>query len=277
MTGAGPAVTTLSPAAARAAAVVVAGLVGLLIGSFLNVVIYRVPRGLSVVRPGSFCPTCGTPVRSSDNVPVLSWLLLRGRCRSCRSPISPRYPLVEALTGGLFALVAVVAGPHPVVPACCALAATFLALAAIDLDRQPSPPAVSLIGGGLALALLLWPSVRADTWRPFTTAALAGGAALAVAGPAWLAATSAPWRGALFSLVPLGVLLGWLGQGCPGAALSGAGLAVAGAVMIGLAWPGPARGAPGPWRVVSGLPLAVSLGAVAAFAIAAAQGALSGG
>ena len=68
---------------------------GLAIGSFLNVVIYRVPRGLSIVSPRSACPTCGAPIKERDNLPVLSWLLLRGRCRNCRSSISTRYPLVE--------------------------------------------------------------------------------------------------------------------------------------------------------------------------------------
>jgi len=75
---------------------------GLLFGSFLNVCIYRLPRGLSVVRPRSSCPGCGKLVRSYDNIPVLSWLILRGRCRQCKQPISARYVVVELLTGGLF-------------------------------------------------------------------------------------------------------------------------------------------------------------------------------
>ena len=82
---------------------VVGGVVGLIAGSFLNVVAYRVPRGLSVVRPRSACPGCGHEIRSRDNVPVLSWLLLRGRCRDCGSGISMRYPLVEAGTAAAFA------------------------------------------------------------------------------------------------------------------------------------------------------------------------------
>src|SRR3954468_18624966 len=76
---------------------------GLFGGSFLNVVIYRVPRGLSVVRPGSHCPACSKPIRPWDNVPVLGWLLLRGKARCCGVPVSPRYPLVEAI-GGLLSL-----------------------------------------------------------------------------------------------------------------------------------------------------------------------------
>ena len=78
---------------------------GALIGSFLNVVIYRVPAGLSIVRPPSACPGCRTAIRARDNVPVLSWLVLRGRCRSCAEPISRRYPAVELLTAVLFVAV----------------------------------------------------------------------------------------------------------------------------------------------------------------------------
>jgi leader peptidase (prepilin peptidase) / N-methyltransferase len=88
-----------------AAAVILAGVVGLLIGSFLNVVVWRLPRGESLSRPRSRCPSCGTPIRPYDNVPVLSWLALRGRCRDCGAPISPRYPAVEVVTGVLYALV----------------------------------------------------------------------------------------------------------------------------------------------------------------------------
>jgi len=83
--------------------VVTAGLFGAVWGSFFNVAIVRVPRGESIVRPGSRCPHCGAPVRAADNIPILSYLVLRGRCRSCRAPISARYPLVEALAGLLAA------------------------------------------------------------------------------------------------------------------------------------------------------------------------------
>ena len=82
---------------------VTAGLFGAIWGSFFNVAIVRVPRGESIVRPGSRCPHCGAPVRAADNIPIVSYLLLRGRCRSCRAPISARYPLVEALAGLLAA------------------------------------------------------------------------------------------------------------------------------------------------------------------------------
>jgi leader peptidase (prepilin peptidase)/N-methyltransferase len=87
------------------AAIVLAALGGLIIGSFLNVVAYRLPRGESLAHPPSRCPSCEAPVKPYDNIPVLSWLLLRGRCRNCKAPISARYPIVEALTGALWALV----------------------------------------------------------------------------------------------------------------------------------------------------------------------------
>src|SRR5918997_5922539 len=87
-------------------ALAVAGLFGLIVGSFLNVVAHRLPLRQSLVKPRSACPQCGTQVRAYDNVPVLSWLLLRARCRDCGTPISARYPLVEAATAVLFGLVA---------------------------------------------------------------------------------------------------------------------------------------------------------------------------
>ena len=85
-----------------AAWILAAGLVGACVGSFLNVVVYRLPRGLSVVYPGSHCPHCGRPIRWHDNIPVAGWLALRGRCRDCRGPISARYPLVEATVAATF-------------------------------------------------------------------------------------------------------------------------------------------------------------------------------
>src|SRR5579862_5140211 len=91
--------------------VVASALIGLAVGSFLNVVIYRVPIGKSIVSPPSACPECHTPVAPRDNIPVLSWLVLRGKCRQCGAPISVRYPIVEALTGVAFAITAVRFGP----------------------------------------------------------------------------------------------------------------------------------------------------------------------
>jgi leader peptidase (prepilin peptidase)/N-methyltransferase len=119
-------------------------ILGLLVGSFLNVVIWRVPRGESIVRPPSHCPACDRPIAPRDNVPVLSWLLLHGRCRACAEPISARYPLVELVTAGLFAAVALRFGAHLELLAFLYLAAIGVALALIDLDVHRLPNALTL-------------------------------------------------------------------------------------------------------------------------------------
>ncbi len=132
----------------------VCGLLGLLIGSFLNVVIWRVPRGESVVRPPSACPSCGNQIRNRDNVPVAGWLLLRGKCRDCSNPISARYPVVELGTALLFVAMALRFGYDPVLPAFLYLAAVGLALALIDLDTKRLPDVLTLPSYGVAVVLL---------------------------------------------------------------------------------------------------------------------------
>ena len=129
-------------------------LLGLAVGSFLNVVVWRLPRGESVVSPPSACPACSSPIRSRDNVPVAGWLLLKGRCRDCAASISPRYPVVEALTGGLFAVVALHFGLDPVLPAYLFLVAVGLALALIDVDIQRLPDRLTLPSYPIFAALL---------------------------------------------------------------------------------------------------------------------------
>lgn len=119
--------------------IALAAVLGALIGSFLNVVIHRVPAGESLVSPGSRCPECGTPVRPWDNVPVLSWLLLRGRCRACGAGISRRYPLVELLTAVVFAAVVAVRGFDEDLVLELPFVAALIALAAIDLDHRILP------------------------------------------------------------------------------------------------------------------------------------------
>src|SRR5262245_10539922 len=115
-------------------------LLGLFVGSFLNVVIHRVPKGESVVRPRSHCPGCGNEIAWYDNIPVLSWLLLRGRCRSCGTRISVRYPLVELLTAVVFGALAWAMADQPwAVPAYLWVGGVGVALAAIDLDTHRLP------------------------------------------------------------------------------------------------------------------------------------------
>lgn len=147
--------------------VVLCGVLGLMVGSFLNVVIWRVPRGGSVVRPRSHCPGCLAGIRPRDEVPILSWLLLRGRCRDCGESISVRYPLVELLTGILFAGVALRFADAPArVPSYLYLAAIGVALALIDLDVRRLPDALTLpsyVVGPVLLAVAVLVG-SADPW-----------------------------------------------------------------------------------------------------------------
>jgi len=124
---------------ASALEVVVVGLFGGVIGSFLNVVVHRVPLGESLVAPGSHCPACGAPVKPYDNVPVVSWLLLRGRCRSCGVRISPRYPLVELATALTWAAVVAVRGFDDDLVLELPFVSALIALAAIDFDHKLLP------------------------------------------------------------------------------------------------------------------------------------------
>jgi leader peptidase (prepilin peptidase)/N-methyltransferase len=127
---------------------------GLIIGSFLNVVAYRLPRGESLATPGSHCPSCDAPVRLYDNIPVLSWLLLRGRCRDCAQPIGSRYPLVEALTAALFAAVAVVhAHDTTMLVLGLVLVAFLVPIALIDADLRVIPNKLTLPAAVLGLVL----------------------------------------------------------------------------------------------------------------------------
>jgi leader peptidase (prepilin peptidase)/N-methyltransferase len=142
---------------ASAFEIVAAGLFGGLIGSFLNVVAYRVPRGESLVSPGSRCPECGAPIKAYDNVPVLSWLVLRGRCRRCGARISPRYPLIELATAVAFAAVVAVRGFDDDLVLELPLVAALIALAAIDLDLKllPNKIVYPLAAWGVIATLLV--------------------------------------------------------------------------------------------------------------------------
>lgn len=139
--------------------VLVCGVLGLMVGSFLNVVIHRVPKDESIVTPRSHCPNCDTELANRDNIPVISWLVLRGKCRTCGHPISPRYPVVEAITGATFAGLAARFGWDEALPAFLVFAAFLIALSGIDLDTFLLPKK------------LVWPSF-------FAGVVLLGGASL---------------------------------------------------------------------------------------------------
>ena len=130
--------------------------VGACVGSFLNVVVYRLPAGLSIVSPGSHCPKCQRPIRWHDNLPIFGWIFLRGRCRDCRQPISARYPLVELLTAILFLLVGLATFPAwGLTLYFIWLLCTLWAAALIEYDRQVVPTRLMLPAAILAIAFPL--------------------------------------------------------------------------------------------------------------------------
>lgn len=158
-----------------------AGVLGLIIGSFLNVVIWRVPQKLSLSSPPSSCPKCGHGIRARDNVPVLSWLLLGRKCRDCGEPISARYPLIELGTGVLFVLVTLWASAQPagfwLLPAYLLFAAVSVALTFIDLDTRTLPNRIVVPAIGVTLVLLAVASAATGDWWALARAAI-GAAAL---------------------------------------------------------------------------------------------------
>jgi leader peptidase (prepilin peptidase) / N-methyltransferase len=188
-------------------------LLGLVVGSFLNVVIHRVPAGESVVRPRSRCPGCGTEIAARDNVPVLSWLLLRGRCRSCGAPISIRYPLVELLTAAVFGVLTASIGVTWALPAFLYLGAVGVALGAIDLDTKRLPNALTLPSYAVGGVLLLLPAVADSAWDSYLRAWLGAAALfsfyllLVLVYPAGMGLGDVKLAGVL------GLYLGWLGWG----------------------------------------------------------------
>jgi leader peptidase (prepilin peptidase)/N-methyltransferase len=177
---------------------------GLVVGSFLNVVAYRVPRGMSIVRPRSACPGCGAPIRSRDNIPVLSWLLLRGRCRDCGTGISVRYPLVEAGTAGVFLLVAAAVGASFTLPAFWWMAAVAISLALVDLDLKRIPNAILYPGTIVATARLAVGACADGTPRALVRGLIGGTAAFCL----FFAIALAARGGFGFGDVKLSFLLG---------------------------------------------------------------------
>jgi leader peptidase (prepilin peptidase)/N-methyltransferase len=184
-------------------AITFAGVLGAIVGSFLNVVAYRLPRHESLVAPASHCPKCATPVKPYDNIPILSWLLLRGHCRSCAAPISPRYPLVEAITAAL--CVGAVLAHHSAVGVATSLVVILLVIpvALIDLEHRIIPNKLTALGAVLALlaGLALDPSGEPER---LIAAAAAGGFLLLAA----LAYPGGMGMGDVKLAAVLGLLLG---------------------------------------------------------------------
>jgi leader peptidase (prepilin peptidase)/N-methyltransferase len=186
------------------------GVWGLIIGSFLNVVIWRVPRDESVVRPPSHCPSCDTPIAPRDNVPVLSWLILRGRCRQCGKRISARYPLVELATAGLFAAFAVRFGAHAVLPAFLFLGGVGIALAMIDIDLQRLPDKLTLPSYPVALVLLGIAALAEGTGWPYARGLIGMAAIFGFYATLWFVYPAGMGLGDVKLSGVLGLYLGWL-------------------------------------------------------------------
>jgi leader peptidase (prepilin peptidase)/N-methyltransferase len=241
-----------------------AGVFGLLIGSFLNVVVYRVPAGLSVVRPASACPRCGHAIRGIDNVPVVSWLVLRGACRDCGARISVRYPLVEAATAALFALVAsvvvarAVASGTSVAPTIGMLVvllylmAVTVALALIDLDTHRLPDRIVLPSYAVLAVLLTATSTATGDWWALLRAAAGMVVLVAVYLALALAVPGGMGLGDVKLAGVLGLVLAYLGWG-PLAVGAFGGFALGAIFAIGLLATRHARrgsGIPfGPWML----------------------------
>jgi leader peptidase (prepilin peptidase) / N-methyltransferase len=238
------------------ATAVVVGLFGLIVGSFVNVVIHRLPRGESVAFPGSHCPACGAPIRPYDNVPVLSWLFLRGRCRVCRAPISARYPAVELANAVLWVAVFLRAPGWADFASGAFLCSACLALLAIDAEFRILPDRITLTGIAVGLALSFFSRVRSP-------ASSFAGAAIG-AGGLWLVAfLYEKWKkvegmglGDVKMLGMIGALLG-----ASGVVIAVLLASVAGS-LVGLALMAARRGS-----LQTALPFGVflALGAVAAF------------
>jgi leader peptidase (prepilin peptidase)/N-methyltransferase len=183
-------------------------LIGLCIGSFLNVVIYRLPLGQSLVSPGSRCPKCGYELRWFDNVPVLGWLLLAGKCRQCRAPISAQYPIVELVTALLFVLVAWLTPVGPLLVSRLILVAILVALFGIDLEHQILPNSITLPG---ILVGLMFSAIAPPGWKDAVLGTLLGAGVLYGIAAAYYAVRREEGLGMgdVKMLAMIGAFLGW--------------------------------------------------------------------
>jgi leader peptidase (prepilin peptidase)/N-methyltransferase len=194
---------------------VVAGVFGLAVGSFLNVVIARVPERVSIVSPPSRCPGCETPIRPVDNIPVVSWLLLRGRCRACGERISVRYPAVELLTAGLWVAAAWrFRGSWEIVPYCLGFAG-LIALSFIDLDTKLLPkrvvwPVAGIVGAAFAGVAAFTSDGAWDDLQRLVLGAIASTLAVGVI---WFVYPRGMGFGDVRFEILLGMLTGWISRG----------------------------------------------------------------
>ncbi len=191
--------------------IVACALFGLAIGSFLNVVICRVPRHESVISPRSRCPSCGAFIRGYDNIPVVSWLVLRGRCRNCRKPISVRYLVVELATTAIFAGLAARLGYNWDLPAFLVLFAGLLALACIDAELLILPKNIVYPVLILVTLLLIAASAHSGNWHQLTLAAISAVAWYALFFIINLASPRVLGFGDVRLALLLGLGLGWFG------------------------------------------------------------------
>ncbi len=208
--------------------------IGAAIGSFLNVVIYRVPNEMSIVMPNSACPNCKNAIKPYDNIPILSWLVLRGKCRNCKEPIAWRYPAVELLTALVFCLVYWQFGLTPYLPVALAFSAAMISLVFIDSEHMILPNVITYPMFATALIVrVVFPLVFADNYfsdtlfAPMTwmhgfpawlvslagalLGALVGGGSLWLIGEIWqrLRGVEAMGLGDVKLLFGIGALLGW--------------------------------------------------------------------
>jgi leader peptidase (prepilin peptidase)/N-methyltransferase len=191
----------------------ISGVYGLVIGSFLNVVIWRVPRKESIVRPPSHCPGCDAKIANRDNIPVVSWLLLRGRCRNCGTAISARYPLVELFTGVMFAAVGARFAHSWALPAYLVLTASLIALSAIDLEHLILPNVILYPTDVAMLVLLAVASAAEHDWGAYERALLGGVIAFVIFFAINFISPKAMGFGDVRLSFLLGLSLAWLGWG----------------------------------------------------------------
>ena len=189
----------------------IAGIYGLVIGSFLNVVIWRLPRHESLVSPRSHCPGCDAPIAVHDNIPLLSWLMLRGRCRHCGEPISIRYPFIELATAVLFAAVGARFAHSWALPAFLVLTAALIAISAIDLEHFIIPNRIVYPVGFASVILLAAAAAIEHDWSRFAHALLGAAGAFMFFFILHIVAPRGMGFGDVRLSFVLGLFLGWMG------------------------------------------------------------------